>query len=297
MGVVAKTAIVIAVIWISAIVFCWWLQKKMLFYPNTVMSDYLPDGYQPFHLDESGKDVKDPGDKTISGWYIPKKRKTILFCHGNTGNISHRDYLVDLCDLFGLSVILFDYSGYGLSGGEPSVGTMLKDGERVYRYARTLVDPGDLIIWGESLGGSVATDLASRFPCSALVLLATFSSLDDILIYSQRPYSSVLSLGLRIASNTLRSKDKVARVRCPVAIVHSMDDRLIPFQCAQALYERVPTKKLLIPIHGGHATPMVTVAQILQLMSFLGITERPESFLIQRALTNIRTAAQRHQLV
>lgn len=296
MGVVSKTAIVIAVVWVAAVVFCWWLQQKVLFYPATDMGPYAPPNYIPFHLDDKGQPV-DRTDKTISGWYIPGGDKTVLFCHGNTGNISHRDYLIDLCQLYGLGVILFDYSGYGLSGGQPSTGTIFKDAERAYRYAISQIPADHLIIWGESLGGSAATHLASRFPCAALVLLATFSSLDDILIYNQTPYSSVLSFGLRVASNTLRSKDKIASVQSPVAIVHSLDDTLIPFQCAKELYHRVTSTKKLIPIHGGHATPMVSVDQMIELMEFLGLTQRPDTEDIQRVLHNIRTAAQRHGLV
>ena len=337
MSVTFRLLVVIVVIWIAAIIFCWWLQRKVLFFPASDMGPYRPDNYQPFYVDEEGKGHKDPpaGDY-IAGWYIPATSeskesgsklneskasgrklndlnetkesgsklneskasgKTVFFCHGNTGNIGHRDYVVELCKLFGLGCILFDYSGYGQSKGSPSMSTLFKDGERAYVYARSIIDADDLIVWGESLGGSVATMIASKYRCAYLVLLSTFSSLDDILLFQGTPYHSLLGWGLRISSNTLRSKDRILNVTCPVAIVHSLDDSLIPFACARALYERVPTNKLLIPIHGGHATPVVSVKQINELMDFLHVEVRPSVKQLQTALDNIRTAAYRHGLL
>jgi len=305
-----RLVVVVAIIWIAAIIFCRWLQRKVLFFPVTEMGSYRPDNYQPFYVDEEGKGHKDPPPGNyIAGWYIPapsqslsnmsgrKRSKTVLYCHGNTGNIGHRDYVVELCKLFDLGCILFDYSGYGESKGNPTMSTLFKDGERAYLYARSIIDPEDLIVWGESLGGSVATMIASKYRCAYLVLLSTFSSLDDILLFQGTPYHSLLGWGLRVSSNTLRSKDLILNVTCPVAIVHSLDDALIPFACARALYERVPTNKLLIPIHGGHATPVVSTKQITQLMEFLHVEVRPSIRHIQVALDNIRTAAYRHGLL
>lgn len=294
MGVIAKTCLVIAAIWILAVIFCWWLQQKVLFYPVTEMTGYRPPDAEVFHLDSNGQSVE-PADDTITGWYIPGER-VVLFCHGNAGNISHRDYIIDLCRLFNLGIIVFDYQGYGMSQGEPSVKAIYQDSSRVYHYAITKVDPSKLYIWGESLGGSAATYLASKHPCAGLILLATFSSLDDILIYSQSPYAP-LSLGLRITVDTLRTKDRITQVKCPVAIVHSLDDQLIPFDCARCLYDRVTTRRLLIPIHGGHASPSVTVNQILTLMDFFDIKPVAGYDQLQEALSNINTAAERHHLI
>ena len=299
MSVTFRLLIVVVTIWLAAVIFCWWLQRKILFFPASDMGPYRPDNYQSFYVDEEGKGHKEPpaGDY-IAGWHIPATSgKTVFFCHGNSGNIGHRDYVVELCKLFGLGCILFDYSGYGESKGSPSMSTLFKDGERAYVYARSIIDADDLIVWGESLGGSVATVIASKYRCAYLVLLSTFSSLDDILLFQGTPYHSLLGWGLRVSSNTLRSKDRILNVTCPVAIIHSLDDGLIPFACAQALYERVSTNKLLIPIHGGHATPVVAVKQINELMDFLHVGIRPEVKQLQTALDNIRTAAYRHGLL
>lgn len=290
-----RVAIVIAVIWLAAVIFCWWLQRKVLFYPNQEMGPYRPTNYNKFYVDEEGNGTPDPTGNYLSGWFIPGKTpKTVFFCHGNTGNISHRDYMVELCQLFGLGLILFDYSGYGESKGNPGISTVIQDAERVYLYARSFLEPEHLIVWGESLGGSAATAVASKYRCGYLVLLATFSSLDDILIYSGK---SLLGYGLRLVSDTLRSKDRIRKVTCPVAIVHSKDDNLIPIDCARCLYQRVLTPKMLLEVHGGHATPVTTVQQLRELMDFIGSKERPSDNEVQRVLNQIRTAAYRHGLV
>ena len=106
----------------------------------------------------------------------------LLFCHGNAGNISHRLESVEVFHRLGLSVLLFDYRGYGQSTGRPSENGLYRDGEAAWRYLRQTrrVDSLDVILYGRSLGGAVATYLAAQHRSGALIVESAFTSVPDV---------------------------------------------------------------------------------------------------------------------
>ena len=119
----------------------------------------------------------------ISTWYFNNfpGAKTIMFCHGNTGNITHRQYIINICHRFGLNLIVFDTRGFGKSDGVPHKFFLREDGEIVYNFLRHHEDvpAEEIIIWAESLGCVAGVWTASRHKCGGLILLCSFSSLDD----------------------------------------------------------------------------------------------------------------------
>jgi len=166
-----------------------------------------------------------PATIYINAWWFNNHpgAKTVLFCHGNSGNISHRDYVIEICDKFGLNLFLFDYQGFGRSDGYPSTTKILNDGAAAYNFMRNFLEipPEQIIVWGESLGGAVATHVASIYPNehSRLLLMATFSSLDDVIFYKDLPgwLSRPMGLLARYVLSDIPSKDKITKVTCPVA--------------------------------------------------------------------------------
>jgi len=122
--------------------------------------------------------------KRLHAWYFKADggSKTILVCHGNSGNISDMDGLIELLLQSGSSVFVFDYQGFGRSDGRPCVRGICSDARAAYHYlVETLkVDPCDLVVYGESLGGAVACELARNEPINALILQSTFSCLTRI---------------------------------------------------------------------------------------------------------------------
>lgn len=190
--------------------------------------------------------------ETLHGWHVPAPAPTrglIIFFHGNAGNIGHRlDYL-KMFHTLGFDSLIVDYRGYGRSTGRPSEDGTYRDAEAIWRHATvTMAVPQERIaIFGESLGGGVAAELASRHPPAALVLASTFSSVPDLgaQLY---PWLPVRWLA-RIRYETL---GKLPRITCPILVIHSREDNVIPFDHGRRLFEAAPGPKRFLEIEGGH---------------------------------------------
>lgn len=216
-------------------------------------------------------------EDTLSAWYFNgfPYSKTVLYCHGNYGNISHKDHLVELCQEQKINLLLFDYRGYGQSHGIPSQSGLYEDGEMVYRYLSSRVDPDSIIVWGESLGGAVATSIAVNHPCHSLILLSTFSSLDDIISDRHYDYPIVgpcligIAKALTLLNDPMSNKKRLRDVKCPIVIIHSREDTLIPFTNAERMYQSIPHRcKLLIEIKGDHSTPEISADTLSEIFTF-----------------------------
>jgi pimeloyl-ACP methyl ester carboxylesterase len=212
-------------------------------------------------------------------YYHNHGEKTIMFCHGTTGNISHRQYMITICKLYDINLLLFDYSGYGQSEGYSTLDTILADGQAVYIHLARRIGSDNIIVWGESLGGAVATYIASKYPCYRLLLFCTFSSLDDILIYSNHWEKMIDSINLCFSKlmNNLDTKLRIKKVKAPVIIVHSVEDDLIPYQCALRLHKLCPSRKQLVTIKGGHISPVINQKQLDKIFRFCDIQVKPHN--------------------
>lgn len=200
---------------------------------------------------QSGDGVK------LSGWYVPAKdaRFTLLYCHGNGGNIMHRlDSLDQFCKL-GLSCFIFDYRGYGNSGGRPTEAGTYLDAQAAYDWLTRVkhVPAGQIILFGRSLGGSIAAHLAGRVQARALVVESAFTSYPDMgaRLY---PYMPV-RLFARFRYDT---RACIRQVRCPVMVVHSREDAIVPFEFGIRLFDAANEPKQFVEIAGGHNDGFVT---------------------------------------
>lgn len=190
---------------------------------------------------------------TIHGWYLPQpgSRDAMLLCHGNGGNLSYRgSSLLRFRQHLGCSVLIFDYPGYGKSGGKPSEEGCYQSGEAAIKWLgeRKNIPAENVILYGESLGGGVATELAKRSPCKAVVLLKTFTSLPDI---AQRLYRWLpVRLLMR---NRFDSIAKIKEIHRPVFISSDCNDQLIPYEMGQRLFEAANQPKMFFSLCGeGH---------------------------------------------
>ena len=196
----------------------------------------------------------------LSGWFVPAERSrgVILFCHGNAGNISHRLESVQVFHRLGLSTFVFDYRGYGQSEGKPTEQGTYLDAEAAWRYLvqKQQVDPTEIIIFGRSLGGAIAAWLARDHTPKALIIESTFTSVRDIgaELY---PYLPVRLLS-RFDYNAM---DYLRQVNCPVLIVHSRDDEIIPFSHGRRLFETANEPKEFLEITGTHNEGFMTSAK------------------------------------
>ncbi|MEO5327074.1 MAG: lysophospholipase [Magnetococcus sp. THC-1_WYH] len=191
------------------------------------------------------------GEKRLHAWWIPGLRNSIvvLFCHGNGVSMHHLAQHVLFLRPLGVGIFLFDYRGYGDSEGTPDEERMLADGDTVWRHLVTErgLAGKNILLYGHSLGGGVATWLAGRYRCAGVVLEGTFTSIPDLGV-DHYPWLPVRLLA-RIRIDNLA---RIGAITDPLFIVHSTEDKLIPFHHAQRLYDRATCRKHLLSIGGDH---------------------------------------------
>ncbi len=244
-----KLLLVLATGYVLLVAAIYLLQGRMLYLPDQ------PGRELAATPADAGLDYEDVSIETadgvkLHGWYIPgPSSRVLLFFHGNAGNISHRLESIRQFHHLGLSVFIIDYRGYGQSKGRASENGLYLDAEAAWRYlTRTRgVDPGDVVIFGRSLGASVAAWLAARHEPLALIVESSFSSVPDIAreIY---PWLPVRWLS-RLRHATV---DYVRDVRCPVLVIHSRDDEIIPFHHGEAILAATPEPRSFLELRGSH---------------------------------------------
>ena len=192
-----------------------------------------------------------PGGKRLHGWLVEADdaRYTMLYCHGNAGNISHRlDAIRQYRDM-GISVFIFDYAGYGQSEGRPSESGTYADARAAWAYLTTerSLSPRDIIIYGRSLGAAVAIKLATEVTPRALIVEAAFTSAVQL---GERAYPW---LPVRfLARARYDSASRIQDVRCPVLFVHSLQDEVVPFGMGRRLFNRAGKPKTFVKTRGSH---------------------------------------------
>lgn len=203
-----------------------------------------------------------------------KNKGIIMYLHGTTGNISHRRYVIDFCYHFGIDLLLIDYRGYGRSDGVPSMQGFCDDALTAYSYLLNFYGPNEITIWGESLGGAAAIYTAANRDCRSLILLSTFSGIDNIIKDSNMlPMGGGLlsSVGDSVSS-MIKTRKWIGDVKCPIAILHSKTDEFIPFKNAERLFKAIThDNKIFIIIEGSHPSPIITEDDVYKLFEFAGI--------------------------
>jgi uncharacterized protein len=229
------------------------LENRLVYHPTAASEDWQPAPFAPvedvaLHL---------PDGTTLHAWWCPHKgaTQTLLYCPGNGGNLSHRGYaILAMHKLLGVSVLIFDYPGYGRSGGRPSEQGCYQAADAAYAWlTQTRQVPADrLLIFGSSLGGGVAVDLASRRPHRALILDKTFTSVPDA---AQRLYPWVPVHWLM--RNRFDSLAKIGTCRQPLFVAHGTTDDLIPFDLGQRLFAAANEPKRFLALEMcGHNDPL-----------------------------------------
>jgi uncharacterized protein len=196
--------------------------------------------------------------RRLHGWWVhppagsepdAEDGPVLLYFHGNAGNLTHRATTVATLARQGLRVFIFDYRGYGRSEGQPSEKGLYEDARAAWRVL-TLergISPGQVVLYGKSLGGGVAVQLASEVRPAGLVLQSTFSSIPDLAAFHY-PF-----VPRALVRTRMESERKLRTVRCPVLIVHSRDDEIVPFAHAERLFAAAPEPRQLLVIEGaGH---------------------------------------------
>jgi len=244
-----KIILVVAACYGLLVVVVYFIQGRMLYLPE------VPGRTLTMTPTNAGMDYQDVSIETtdgvtLHGWFIAgRSSQVLLFFHGNAGNISHRLDSIRLFQDLGLSVLIIDYRGYGQSEGQTTERGIYRDADAAWRYL--IEDRGivanDIVIFGRSLGASVASRLAAQQQPLALIVESSFTSVPDI---AQDLYPWLPARWLSRLSHATR--DYVRDVRCPVLVVHSRDDEIIPFHHGEAIFSSANEPRTLLAIRGTH---------------------------------------------
>jgi uncharacterized protein len=191
----------------------------------------------------------------LHGWWIPASRpdaKVVLYLHGNDGNVSTSMGEIAPLRELGYSVLLIDYRGYGASGAEfPSEAAVYEDAETAWNYLtrERRANPAELYIYGHSLGGAIAIELALRHPEAAgLIVESSFTSIYDMAALEE-PYA-LLPVKLFL-NQRFDSIQKVGQLRLPVLYIHGTADEIVPFSMGEQLFSATQCNKRFVPIPSG----------------------------------------------
>jgi uncharacterized protein len=197
------------------------------------------------------------GGVELHGWWVPGRRvETLLWMHGNAGNISHRiDQLRLLHDLVGANVLMLGYRGYGRSRGAPSETGLYADARAGLAYLRSRagVAADRIFYFGQSLGSAVAVDLAAAAPPRGLVLETPFTSIRAM---ARTIVPGPLAL---VVPNQFDNLGKIASLRAPVLFIHGDQDEIVPYEQGRELFAAAAAPKAFYTVRGAHHNDVYVV--------------------------------------
>jgi len=223
------------------------IEESLIFFPiRYPEGDWQPEGLT---FEDAWFEAAD--GVRLHGWYLPheRPRATVLFSHGNAGNLSHRaEAMHVLNQMVAVSVLIYDYRGYGRSEGKPDEKGVLADARAARKWLarREGIPETDVVQMGRSLGGAVAVDLAAADGARAVVLESTFTSMPDVAAWHYR------WLPVRLFMHTrFDSLSKIARYHGPLFQSHGDADTIVAYECGRKLFEAANEPKQFLTIPGG----------------------------------------------
>ena len=254
-----------------------WFEHSQVYHPDRLLTTTGAELGRPFEdvVFKAGDGVE------LNGWFFPgttnspRARLAVLLCHGNGGNIGHR---LDTCAALlatGASVFVFDYRGYGRSQGRPGEEGTYLDAQAACQWLRQKGFPAtNIIAYGESLGGGIATEVAVREGVGGLVLQSTFTSIPDIGA-ELFPWLPVRWLA-KIRYDT---HAKLPHLKIPVLVMHSRVDEIVPFHHSQRNFAAANEPKRFQELDGSHNDPLASRARFMAGMG--GLLDLVNGFLAQ----------------
>lgn len=222
-------------------------ERQQLYHPR-------PDIHAtPAHFQQRFQEVQFTAadGTTLSGWWIPANhpRGTVVFCHGNGGNISDRAHLAPAFTKRGLNLFLWDYRGYGQSAGSPSEPGLYRDARAAFDAAQPMSRNLPIIVYGHSLGAAVACQLARERPVSGLIIEGGFASMADMARrrFPDWPLDRLLTVKYDAAATA------AALPGIPKLFGHSPRDEVIPFQSGRLLFAAAAAPKTFTILGGAHS--------------------------------------------
>ena len=268
-----RFAVVVAIVALVAsglLALAWSQQRRLIYFPSPgpvpPAGAALPNG-QDVVLDADGN--------RLGAWYfpVPGGGPAVLVCNGNGGDRSGRVELAAALNRIGLSVLLFDYRGYGGNPGKPSEDGTAADARAAQAWLAAQPGVEKIVYFGESLGAAVAVGLAVETPPAALILRSPFTSLPDVgaVHYPWLPVRWLLT-------DRYPSIDRISSVHVPVMVIAGDRDDIVPESLSRRLHEAAnePKRYLVVP-GAGHNDPTLIdgpqmIAEIQGFLSSTGVT-------------------------
>lgn len=207
-------------------------------------------------LDYEDVRLQTPDGESIAAWHVPAAPDaygpgsgfTLLFFHGNAGNISHRVDSIAFFHELGLSVFIIDYRGFGESTGKASVCGTVQDALAAWQWLteRKQVPASRIILFGRSLGGGVAAALAAQVAPRALILESTFTSLHGV---GETMFPWLPKI---LFAEDYATLSNIAKLDVPLLVAHSPDDEVIDFRMGREIFESYTGPKYFLQMHGSH---------------------------------------------
>ncbi|MCF7805034.1 MAG: alpha/beta fold hydrolase [Candidatus Marinimicrobia bacterium] len=246
----------LVIIYLAFAGFLYLFQEQFVFHPSSAIHSTPADVGLPY--EEVTVTTQDGID--IAGWFIPHPdaRAVILYFHGNANNLADRVEYLKLLHSLRVSIFGIDYRGYGKSDGKPDARGTYKDAEAAWEYLVNdqNIAPENIVIYGRSLGGAIATWLARQKNPGALILGSSFTSAGDM-ARKMFPFMPVKLL-VRVPYNTL---EHLKYVDSPVLVSHSIDDTTVPFEHGKRLFEAANPPKEFLELRGPHNNVVFTSRQ------------------------------------
>lgn len=247
---ILKLVIIIIGAYVALCIYVYYIQSSLIYYPDMPGRNLVAT---PENIGLAYQDVEiiTTDNIKLHGWFIPhdKVKNTVLFFHGNAGNISHRLESIEIFHRLGLNVFIIDYRGYGQSEGKTTEQGTYQDAEAAWKYLHDAqgISGQQIIIFGRSLGASIAAWLASKHTPAALIIESGFTSVPAM---GQRLYPF---LPIRWVTHfKYDTRQYVKRISCPVMVAHSKNDEIIPYDEGREIFAAAPENKQFLALSGGH---------------------------------------------
>jgi len=258
---------VVVLAYVGLCVLLYLFQRRMVYFPNRRLWQTPSDWGMAY--EDVSFETKD--GVRIHAWFVPAQpsKGVILFCHGNAGNISHRLDTLKIFKDLGYSTLIFDYRGYGRSKGRPTEMGTYRDVEGAWQHLvkQRGVAPDKVVLFSRSIGGPIAAWLAKEHTPGALILESTFNTFVDM------GASAYWFVPVRLLCRFKYDTAAYAKeAECPILVVHSPEDDIVPYRLGRRLYEALPEPKEFLEIRGGHNYGFQTTgsAYVRGLREFLG---------------------------
>ena len=247
---ILKLLIVSLGVYVFLSAYIYFIQSSLLYYPD-MPGRNLATSPENIGLTYQNIELITEDNIKLHGWFIPndKTKETVLFFHGNAGNISHRLESIEIFHRLGLNVFIIDYRGYGQSEGKTTEKGTYRDAEAAWNYLNKTrgISSQQIIIFGRSLGASIATWLANKYTPAGLIIESGFTSVASM---GQRLYPF---LPIRWLTHfRYDTRQYVKNISCPVMIAHSSDDEIIPYAEGLEIFQTAPEPKIFLAMRGGH---------------------------------------------